>query len=181
MGNIPLHPLVVHFPLVLAVLLPIVLLALVVASKRGMTRDSIWWVGVVTAAILVVSAVVALKTGERDEEAVERVVAEQYLERHEERADLFLWIAVGTLVLTFVTATLRSRRAHSVLAAASIISSLAAAGSAVAVGHSGGSLVYEHNAGVAHSRSEPAIVGQRRESTNEEGGEDDEHHAERRR
>ncbi len=180
MGNIPLHPLVVHFPLVLAVLLPIVLLAIVVASKRGMTRDSVWWVGVVTAAILVVSAVVALKTGERDEEAVERVVADQYLERHEERADLFLWSAVGTLVLTFVTATLRSRRAHSVLAAASIVASLASAGSAVAVGHSGGSLVYEHNAAVVHSRSEPAVVGQRREPTEEEEG-DDEHGAKRRR
>jgi uncharacterized membrane protein len=183
MGNIPLHPLVVHFPLVLAVSLPAVLVILWIVISRGKVRGGAWWAGVAVSAILVVSSIAALKTGEQDEERVEQVVPESFLERHEERANAFLWAAAGTLILTLATAVLRAGRARTALYAASMGAALVAAASAVAVGHSGGSLVYEHNAGAAHAAG-PGNMGRApspQAVADERGNDDHDDHSQKRR
>jgi uncharacterized membrane protein len=144
----PLHPAVVHFPVVLVVLLPLVVLGALWAIRRGVAPGRAWAVPVFTAALLAVSAWAALKTGEGQEDRVEEVVPEQALHAHEEDAERFLALS-GVLVVIMSAGLIRGRvgRAARVVATAGAFG-LVVAG--VAVGHSGGELVYTHGAASAY-------------------------------
>ena len=63
--GVPLHPLVVHFPIVLSVLLPISALVALWAIRKGTTPRWAWALPVAVAAALTASAYVATETGER--------------------------------------------------------------------------------------------------------------------
>ena len=144
----PLHPAIVHFPIVLAVLAPICAAATVWAIHSGrLTRRS--WIGIVVLQIaLVCTGWAAIETGEREEERVERVVAERHIEAHEEAAERFLVLAA--LVLPLAAAGLLAGRIGSVSRALTVALSVAALGLAGSVGHSGGELVYRHGAAAAY-------------------------------
>jgi len=101
MFGIPLHPLVVHFPIVLAVLLPISVVIALLVIRKGATPRRVWSVPVALAAALALSAWVATQTGESREGRVERVVTRGALHGHEEAAERFL---VLSAVLVLVTA-----------------------------------------------------------------------------
>lgn len=144
----PLHPAVVHFPIVLTFVLPLVALAALWRIRRGTPVRSAWGVAAATAAALTASAWLAVETGERDEKAVEQVVAEAPLERHEEAAERFLLLS-GAVFLVAGTGLFRGQ----VGAAARLAATASALGLVVAgtlVGHSGGELVYRHGAAAAH-------------------------------
>src|SRR4051812_16149230 len=98
MFGIPMHPLVVHFPVVLAVLLPISAIVALWAIRKGATPRKAWAVPLSVAAALALSAWVATETGEAQEDRVERVVARGALHGHEEAAERFLMLS-GVLVL----------------------------------------------------------------------------------
>ena len=160
MSGIPLHPLVVHFPIVLAVLLPISVVAALWAVRKGATPRRVWALPVALAASLTLSAWVALNTGEDQEDRVEDVVGEAVLHGHEEAAERFLVLAgVVTLVAAagLVGGTVgRAARLVTALGTLGIV----AAG--VQVGHSGGMLVYRH--GAASAYADPAVRGDRGET-----------------
>ena len=86
----PLHPAVVHFPIVLTFLLPLAALAGLWRIRRGAPARPAWGLATAIAAALTFSAWLAVETGEADEEGVERVVAEAPLENHEHAAERFL-------------------------------------------------------------------------------------------
>src|ERR671919_2863830 len=86
----PLHPVVVHFPLVLVALLPLFVAGALWAIRRGAAPGRAWLLPLGMAAALTASAFVALRTGEAEEERVEAVVAEAVLHPHEEAAERFL-------------------------------------------------------------------------------------------
>ena len=65
MLGLPLHPLVVHFPIVLAVLLPIFAAGALLVIRRGTTARRAWALPVLAAAALTASAWVATETGEQ--------------------------------------------------------------------------------------------------------------------
>jgi len=145
----PLHPAIVHFPVVLAVLVPLAALAVVLASRRrGPSRPG--WMAVVALAVLLGgSSWLALETGEQQEEVVESVLAsEAPLSQHEDRADQFMVVALAVLALAFVG--LAPGRLGSAGRAAATVASLALIPAGVRVGHSGGELVYRHGAAQAH-------------------------------
>ena len=96
----PLHPAVVHFPIVLMVLLPFVAAGALWAIRRGARPARAWAVMVAAAAALTLSSWVAIETGEGEEEKVEPVVAEASLHRHEEDAERFLLLSGVLLVIT---------------------------------------------------------------------------------
>ena len=77
----PLHPVVVHFPIVLAVLAPFVALGALWAIRRGTLARRAWSIPAAVLGALVVSGWVAAQTGEREEDRVERVVSERLEER----------------------------------------------------------------------------------------------------
>lgn len=151
MFGLPLHPSVVHFPIVLTVLLPIFAFAALWAIRQGTTPRRAWSVPVAVAAALALSAFVATRTGEAEEERVERVVSESAIHDHEEAAERFLMLS-GVLLLVAVAGLLPrtvGRAARIVTAAGTV--GLAAAGAQV--GHSGGTLVYRHGAARAYTES----------------------------
>lgn len=144
----PLHPAVVHFPVVLVVLLPLVVLGALWAIRRGVAPGRAWAIPVATAALLAVSAWAALKTGEGQEERVEEIVPEQALHAHEEDAERFLALS-GVLVVIMGAGLVRGRLGQ----AARLVATAGAFGlvvAGVAVGHSGGELVYKHGAASAY-------------------------------
>ena len=149
MFGIPLHPLVVHFPVVLAVLLPISVVVALLLIRKGATARRVWSVPVAIATALAVSAWVATQTGESQEDRVERVVSERALHGHEEAAERFLVLS-GVLVLVTAAGLARG----TVGRAARLVTAAGAVGIVVAgaqVGHSGGLLVYRHGAASAYA------------------------------
>ncbi len=142
MTNLPLHPVIVHLPMALAVLVPLVGLALAVAIRREWLPLRSWAVVVVLQALLVGSGFVALRTGEEEEERVEHRISESAIERHEEKAEQFLWVAGLTLVIVGGTLVARQPLMAQRLMVGALCATLATAAMGVRVGHAGGELVY---------------------------------------
>ena len=164
MTTLPLHPAIVHLPLGLAFVVPLLAIGLLVAHRRRALPRAAFGVLVGAQALLVAGGVVSMKLGERDEKRVERVVGEAAIESHEERAEAFVWTAgvvlAGTVAILVVPAGAVAVTA-SVVAAAT----LAVAGLAVAVGEAGGKIVYQHGGAAAFSTGAgpgSAVAGQLR-------------------
>jgi uncharacterized membrane protein len=144
----PLHPAIVHFPLVLVFLLPISALAALWAIRQGARARRAWAVPLVVAAALAGSAWLALETGEAEEDRVESVLAEGTLHEHEEAAERFLLFSAVTGVVAAV-----GLAGGTLGTAARILVTVASFGLVVAgvqVGAAGGELVYRHGAASAY-------------------------------
>jgi uncharacterized membrane protein len=142
MNGLPLHPAIVHVPLGLAVVAPLLALGLAIAIRKGTLPRTSWAIVVVLQAVLFAGGLLALKTGEQDEERVEDRIAESAIERHEELAERFVWSAGGTLVLGTAVLILRSHVATSALMAATTLATVVTLGTGLQAGHAGGALVY---------------------------------------
>ncbi len=145
----PLHPAVVHFPLVLAILLPLFAAGAIWAIRRGVGSRRTWAVPLVLAAGLVGTAYVALRTGAAEEDRVEAVVPETVIHEHEEAAERFLVLS-GVLLLVTAAGLARGDvgRAARLI---TVVGSLGVAAAGVQVGAAGGELVYRHNAASAYA------------------------------
>jgi len=155
MSTLPLHPAIVHLPLGLAFVLPLLAAALAVAVWRQRLPRAAFAIVVGLQALLVVGGVVAMNVGERDAHRVEAVVGEPAVESHEERAEAFVWTAAGVLAasvaLLFVP--------PGFVAALSVLVVLGTAGVAVLgalTGHAGGQIVYAHGGAAAFGAGAPA-------------------------
>lgn len=163
----PLHPAIVHFPVVLAFLLPIFAGGALWTIRRGTTPRKAWAIPVGFALALTLSTWVAVLTGEAQDERVESVVAEQPLEAHEEAAEAFLAVSVGLAVLT--VAGLIGGRAGRAARALATVGAATVVVVAARVGHSGGELVYRHGAANAYVTQAPGADA-RTARTGERGG-----------
>jgi len=144
----PIHPAIVHLPVALAILLPLMAGGAFLLARRGTPIRTLWTGVAAAAALLAGSAWLAVETGEGQEERVEKVVSEGALETHEARANLFLALAAGTLVLTL--AGLAKDRVGRVGRVAATIAAVALLPAGYMVGHSGGQLVYRDGAAQAY-------------------------------
>lgn len=159
----PLHPAAVHFPIAIAMLLPIASLSAAIAIRRGAGVRATWLPVLALSALLSLSAWVAVQTGEREEGAVEDVVAEALIHEHEERAELFSF--ASAVVLGLVVAALAAGSRGNLLRGVATLATLALWVPAYRVGHSGGELVYTHGAAsvyvtAADSDTGPASEGE---------------------
>ena len=167
----PLHPAVVHFPIVLMLFLPIVAVVTLWAIRRGANPRRAWAIPFVVAGLLMLSTWVSVETGEEQSERVERAVPKQPMESHEEFAEVFFMLS-GAVLVVAAAGMLNGRigRASRVLASFGAVG-LAAAG--VRVGHSGGQLVYTHGAASAYTQSSATtenVRGERRQKVKESDG-----------
>jgi hypothetical protein len=139
----------VHFPVVLAVLLPIAIVVALWVIRKGVAPRRVWAVPLAIAVSLAVSAWVAVETGEDQEDRVERVIAKGALHGHEEAAERFLVLS-GVLAVVAVAGLARGTvgRAARIVAAVGAVGVL---GAGVLVGHSGGVLVYREGAASAYA------------------------------
>lgn len=149
----PLHPAIVHFPIVFMILLPIAAAFALWSIRRGSRVRSAWAVPTAFAAGLTLSAWLAVETGEGQEERVENVVAEQAIHPHEEAAERFLVLSGVLLVIS--GAGLLDGRVGRVARLATIVGAVGVAGAGAQVGHTGGKLVYQYGAASAYTQSGP--------------------------
>jgi uncharacterized membrane protein len=143
----PLHPAIVHFPIVLMILLPFVI-AVVLWRLHDGARRRAWGLVALTAVLVTGSAWVALRTGEAEEDVVENVVAESAIHEHEEAAEQFLlvsWVVLGLAAAGFLPG--RGGRGGRAL---TLVGSLALVYFGWRVGDLGGKLVYREGAAAAY-------------------------------
>jgi len=142
--DLPLHPAVVHLPLALAMLVPPLAVGILWAIRAERAPRAAWLLVVALQALLVGGALVALRTGESEEERIEDRMAEARLDAHRSAAQQFTVVAGLTLALagaTLVAGRIRPR-AGAAAAMATVAMSLVVVGLALRAGHRGGELVY---------------------------------------
>lgn len=145
----PLHPAVVHFPIVLALLLPVAIAAGLLFIRRGARVRPVWSVMVALSALLFAAAFVSVRTGQAQEDVVEDALAsERPLHEHEEAAERFL--ILSGILLAVSPIGLLAGRSGATGRAAVAVGSLALVVAIWPVGESGGELVYEHGAAQAY-------------------------------
>ncbi len=162
----PLHPAVVHFPIVLIVL-GAALSGVAVFWRKG-------YIPAFAAALLTLGALgawAATQTGESDGGLVENTAApvESLLEAHENWAKRTLTAAtIAAVVAIGAAALFRFPRAARVVAVAAALAAGVASWTVYETGHRGGALVYRHGAGVnivstAAGNEATAVQSQRKE------------------
>jgi len=139
----PLHPILVHFPVVLALIAPITAVVASIIIWKHEDRRWIWSIAVSLYLILALSSFLAARAGESDEDRVEPYVAESALEVHEEWGEALVISSVVCFLLTLIPLVMKRRHILRLVVALSGIAVLVPAFQA---GHSGGKLVYQQGA-----------------------------------
>jgi uncharacterized membrane protein len=145
----PLHPTVVHFPIVLGVALP-VLAAYALWRMHDGAPTRVWGRVALLAVLTWASAYVAARLGQREEERVEAVlVSEDPLHEHEEAAELFLLVSgiVAGVALLGLTPGMVGRSARLLALVGAVLGLTVVA----RTGYLGGELTYQHGAAAAYT------------------------------
>lgn len=145
----PLHPLIVHLPIAMTVLLPLFGLGALIAIRRGGRVRPVWGLATAMIALTLGSGVLAKETGEDEEDAVEKVVPKEAIHTHEEAADAFV-LATGVVLVIAGVGFVRGGVGATARAVAAA-GTLAVFGFGYNVGHSGGQLVYRDGAASAYT------------------------------
>lgn len=141
----PLHPIVVHFPIAGAVFALPLVLGVLWAVRTGRLPRKAWLLPGALQLISLLGAFASLASGEDLEERAEDEHPEAQIEAHEGHAQrLTAGIAVGT-VATLAAALVPAAVAIPVEVAAVVLGA-AGAGLAVPTGHTGGEMVWGESA-----------------------------------
>ncbi len=168
MNTLPLHPAVVHVPLGLALVMPLLLGGLLWAIVTGRLPARAWLVALVLQGVILGAAAVALRTGEQDEERVEARAGEARIEAHERAAQAFTWAAGATFVAAALGFVLRGRsRPFAAAGTAAVVLSVAALALGMQAGHRGGALVHG-----TPGLNAPGEAGGAEQATDEGAGQD---------
>ena len=165
------HPKVVHLPIALAILMPFITGGALFAWWKGWFDRRTWAAVLLLQAVLVGSGVVAMKTGEREEERVEQVVAERHIETHEEAAEAFVWASAVVLLFMGLPLALPDGRGRQAASLGALLGTLIVLGLGYRAGEAGGKLVYQHGAAQAYTTHAAQVGGS---SVLGESGESDE-------
>lgn len=156
------HPKLVHVPMALGVLMPLIAGGLLLAWWRGWLPRRAWFVAIGLQAILLGSGLLAMRSGEAEEDRAEKVVAESAIEAHEEAAEVFVWASGGVLAVMLLAGALGVRRSGLPTAAAATLGTLLVLGLGYRTGQAGGSLVYQYGAAQAYSGGQGPAAAQAR-------------------
>lgn len=149
----PLHPGVVHIPLGLALVLPILVILVQWSIRRQWIPQRAWCGIVLLQGMLFAAVIVAVETGEDEEGVALNVVPKSAIETHSDRA---AWFRVFAAVATGCAALgLVSGRLGAVARWVTMALSLVLCTTAALVGKSGGDVAYRHGAATMY-RSGPA-------------------------
>lgn len=148
----PLHPALVHFPIVLILIGAVLALAALALRNVWLVRSV-----AVVMALAAAGSLAAAWSGEEDEDAAERAgaAAEQVLEEHEEWGERTRNAAILTAIAAAAAALLFKRNPALARGSAGLTAALAVAACwcVIEAGHYGGLLVYQHGVGVNASQS----------------------------
>ena len=155
MDGLPWHPAVVHVPIGIGMVAPLVALGVAIAVRRGALPHRAWVIVVALQALAFAGGLVAERTGHNEEERVEEIVSEDLIHEHEERGELFVWLAGAALAAGVGSLALPEGTLAVVATAGAVVLSTIAAGVVMSAGHLGGELVYQHGAAGAYVASDP--------------------------
>ena len=141
MDALPLHPAVVHLPLGLAVLMPLLAAGFAWAAWTGRVGVNAWLAVIALQAVLVGSGYVAMRAGHAEEARVETVVDESMIHEHEEMGEQFVWAAGATLALAVLVFVVRIPSATRPLMACVVLAAIVVAALAVRAGQAGGAVI----------------------------------------
>ncbi len=142
MDTLPLHPALVHLPIGIAFLLPLLGFGLLFAVVRGWLPRRAWAVMVIVSGLALGTALSAQKAGHDEEERLEAVISKDAIHEHEEAAEQFT-VLLG--VLTAASAGAFFLRREVLFRTALAVLSLGAfgvLGSGLLAARKGGELVY---------------------------------------
>jgi hypothetical protein len=142
----PLHPAVVHLPIALSVLIPLLTAGIALAIRQGWLERRTWVLVVIANLLLVGLVLLAHETGEDTADRVEKVVDKRYIGEHAEAAEWLLWASMGSVLVAGAGLVGRGGAAR----VAAVVASLVVLAIAVRVGALGGELVYKHGAANAY-------------------------------
>lgn len=154
MTDLPLHPAIVHVPLGLAFVMPLVAIGVWLAVRRGRLPRSAF--AVVAALQLVVAGAgfAAMAAGDREAKRVASVVGKDVVETHEDRAEAFVWTAAAVAAVSIALLFVPDRfvTAGAALTAAG---TLAVVALAYATGEAGGEIVYRRGGAAVYANGAP--------------------------
>ena len=153
------HPKVVHLPMALAILMPLVTGGVLFAWWQGWFDRRVWVIVLLLQGALAGSGLMAMNTGEVEEERVEETVPERYIESHEEAAEAFVWASALVLLLMIVPLVLPEGRARQAVSLGAFLGTLIVLGFGYKTGEAGGRLVYEHGAAQVYVTNGGVIDG----------------------
>lgn len=147
------HPKLVHLPIALGLLMPLVSGGVLLAWWRRWLPSGTWSIVLGLQVLLLASGLLAKRTGETEEDRVEQIVSAAAIHAHEEAAEVFV-LGSGLVLLTMAGALgLAKSKAGLPLAGVSVLGSLVVLGLGARCGQAGGELVYKHGAAQAYASS----------------------------
>lgn len=152
--ELPLHPIVVHFPIAITIILPILVLVFAFMIKANKMSHHAWLIIIGLQIVTTASGYYAMETGEDEEEQVERVVAKKIIHEHEEAAEVFVGSMVVALVLSIAAFFLR-KDVQFLLQLGIFVIGLVSCYLVYQVGETGGEMVYRHGAASAYLQEGP--------------------------
>ena len=158
MFDLPLHPAVVHIPLGLAFIMPLLVLGFWIAIHKKWMPNKSWIVLIALQLVIFAAGFVSKETGEDDRDIAKEVVEREFIKEHSENADYFL-ILSGLSALALAGGLLPRRKFGTIFKAASLLLVSGNLYYAIALGESGGALVYKHGAASAHINASGGVVG----------------------
>lgn len=141
----PFHPMIVHFPLALTFIVPILVVIFAIMIRMNKMNPKSWLIIVGLQLVIVGTGYIALESGETEEEQVEKVVSKSLIHEHEEAAEVFVGSTVVALVLSIAAFFVRKEIGFPLKIVISLIG-LISGYLANRTGHLGGELVYKHGA-----------------------------------
>lgn len=147
--QVPFHPMIVHFPIALTFLLPVLVLIFSYMIKTGKMSPQGWLILVGLQMVTTATGYISLESGETEEHQVESVVERKFIHEHEETAEVFVGVTVLALVFS-VAAYFVARNIQFYLHLSVALISLLSCYFAYKTGELGGELVYRHGAANAY-------------------------------
>ena len=152
--TIPLHPMLVHFPIALLFASVLFDVGSHVLKRDGLREGALWLLG-----LGLVGGIGSVITGGLAEHAAEKAgVAESLIETHEALA----YVTLGIMAFLFLYRLLLRNRFSTMAFVLYLVVAMSGLAAVSATGHTGGNLVYEHSVGMkvalhkAHSIAEIA-------------------------
>jgi uncharacterized membrane protein len=149
--HVPLHPIIVHFPLALTFILPFLILIFALMIKKNKMSHQAWLIIIGLQVLTTSTGYISLESGEEAEEVAEKVVDKKLIHEHEERAEVFVGSTVLALVISVAAFFLRKEIQFFVKLAVCLVSFLSCF-LAYRTGESGGELVYRYGAASAYAQ-----------------------------
>lgn len=156
--QVPLHPMIVHFPMALTFIMPILIIVFAYMIKINKMTPKGWLVIVGLQLAVVVSGYVSLETGETEEHTVEKVLSKDLIHDHEEAAEIFVGSTVLALVLSIGVFFIRKEFQLPIKLGIAVVG-LVSCYLAYKTGSLGGELVYKHGAASAYVKEENVPQG----------------------